>query len=75
MKISTRPGAKDLSGLVATVEGEVRKRLGPELALAVELTDQFYTSPDGKTPTFKRLAPAVDASTGAPASGGMDRVP
>ncbi|HXJ55229.1 MAG TPA: hypothetical protein VNU68_01070 [Verrucomicrobiae bacterium] len=74
MKISTRPGAKNLSALVATVEGEVRKRLGPELALAVELTDRFYTSPDGKTPTFKRLTPAVDASAGAPASGGMDRV-
>jgi len=55
MKISTRPGVTDVAGLVTTVEREVRKRLGPRLDLAVEVTDQFYTSPDGKTPTFKRL--------------------
>jgi phenylacetate-CoA ligase len=65
MKISTRPSARELSKLVATVGGEVRKRLGPALELSVEVTDRFYTSPDGKTPTFKRL---VQPSQPAPAA-------
>ena len=55
MKISVRPGAANTEALVFNVREEVRKRLGPDLALEVEITDQFLTSPDGKTPTFKRL--------------------
>lgn len=55
MKISLRPSAREVDKLVAQVEAEVRKRLGPDVALQVEVTDRFLTSPDGKTPTFRRL--------------------
>ena len=55
MKISLRPGTTDVAGLVFNVRDEVRKRLGPDLALEVEVTEQFLTTADGKTPTFKRL--------------------
>lgn len=55
LKISVRPGLRDSEKLVYAVRGEVAKRLGPSLALEVEVTDQFLTSPDGKSPTFKRL--------------------
>ena len=54
MKLSVRPGTRDLEALVASVRGEVRQRLGERMQLAIEVTDQFVTSPDGKTPTFKR---------------------
>jgi len=63
MKISIRPGVKDVEALVFAVRGVVAKRLGPELALEVEVTEQFFTSPDGKTPTFKRVIPPAPAST------------
>jgi phenylacetate-CoA ligase len=56
LKISLRPGLANIEGLVFALREEVNKRLGPELALEIEVTDQFLTSPDGKTPTFKRLA-------------------
>ena len=56
MKISVRPDAANTGALLFNVREEVRKRLGPDLALEVEITDQFLTSPDGKTPTFKRLS-------------------
>lgn len=55
MKISVRPELKNVEALVSAVGGEVRKRLGPRLALEIEVTEQFLTSADGKTPTFKRL--------------------
>jgi phenylacetate-CoA ligase len=55
MKISLRPGTPKEEALVFALREEVCKRLGPELALEIEVTDQFLTSPDGKTPTFKRL--------------------
>jgi phenylacetate-CoA ligase len=62
MKISLRPGTANVETLVFALREEVRKRLGPELALEIEVTDQFFTSPDGKTPTFKRLIKADVAS-------------
>lgn len=55
MKISVRPGAPEIEALVVALRREAGKRLGPELALEIQVTDQFLTSPDGKTPTFKRL--------------------
>jgi len=55
MKISVRPGAADIEAMVFALREEVRKRLGPDLELEIQVTDQFLTSPDGKTPTFKRL--------------------
>lgn len=55
MKISVRPDAANVAAMVFALREEVGKRLGPELALEVEVTDQFFTSPDGKKPTFKRL--------------------
>jgi phenylacetate-CoA ligase len=55
LKLSVRPGTVEVPNLVGKVETEVRRRLGPGLGLAVEVTDRFVTSPDGKTPTFKRL--------------------
>jgi hypothetical protein len=71
MKISTRPGAQEIPKLVETVGGEVRKRLGPALELSVEVTERFYTSPDGKTPTFKRLVqPTQPAGAPGPAVAG-----
>jgi phenylacetate-CoA ligase len=54
MKISVRPATRPIDALVAAVRTEVQKRLGPDLRLELEVTDQFLTSPDGKTPTFKR---------------------
>jgi phenylacetate-coenzyme A ligase PaaK-like adenylate-forming protein len=63
LKLSLRPGTADPGDLVRRVESEVRRRLGPDLKLTVELTDQFLTSPDGKTPTFKRL-PAPETRLG-----------
>ncbi len=68
LKLSVRPEAAEVPKLVAKVEAEVKRRLGPGLALEVEVTDQFFTSPDGKTPTFKRIRPGeaseVTASPG-----------
>jgi phenylacetate-CoA ligase len=55
LKLSVRPQVPDLPALLARVQAEVSRRLGPDLELTVEITDQFLTSPDGKTPTFKRL--------------------
>lgn len=55
LKISVRPGAREIERLVYAVREEVARRLGTGLALEVEVTDTFLTSPDGKTPTFKRL--------------------
>ena len=56
MKISIRPGTQKIDALTAALRTEVRKRLGPGLNLEIDITDQFLTSPDGKTPTFKRLS-------------------
>jgi phenylacetate-CoA ligase len=58
MKISVRPQAAQLPALTDKVRAEVSKRLGPSMRLQIEVTDQFLTSPDGKTPTFKRMIPA-----------------
>ncbi len=55
MKISLRPGTPKVEALVFALREEVCKRLGSEMALEIEVTDNFLTSPDGKTPTFKRL--------------------
>jgi len=63
MKLSLRPGAPKVEALVSALRVEVRKRLGPDLALEIEVTDQFLTSPDGKSPTFKRLVKPVATLT------------
>ena len=62
MKVSLRPGTRDVEALVYALRAEVGKRLGPDLALEIEVTDQFFSTPDGKTPTFKRLV-KPDAAT------------
>jgi phenylacetate-coenzyme A ligase PaaK-like adenylate-forming protein len=62
MKISLRPGTPKVEALVFALRGEVCKRLGPDLMLEIEVTDQFLTSPDGKSPTFKRLVKTDAAS-------------
>jgi phenylacetate-CoA ligase len=54
MKISLRPATRNAESLLSSLRAEVSKRLGPELSLKIEITDQFWQSPDGKTPTFKR---------------------
>jgi phenylacetate-CoA ligase len=59
MKISVRPGASRVEAMVFALREEVGKRLGPDMVLEIEVTDQFLTSPDGKTPTFKRVKPGV----------------
>ena len=67
LKLSVRPEAVEVPTLVGKVETEVRRRLGPRLGLAIEVTDRFVTSPDGKTPTFKRLGiGAASENAGAP---------
>lgn len=65
MKISVRPGAPDIDSMLSRLKQEVGKRLGTGLALTIEVTDQFLTSPDGKTPTFKRLPQAGSLPTPA----------
>jgi phenylacetate-CoA ligase len=62
MKISVRPEAANVEAMVFALREEVGKRLGPSLALQIEVTNQFLTSPDGKTPTFKRLLQPSPAS-------------
>ena len=59
MKISLRPGTPKVEALVFALRGEICKRLGSDMALEIEVTDQFLTSPDGKSPTFKRLIKPV----------------
>ena len=54
LKLSLRPGAANPDALLARIREEVRLRLGSDLALEVEVTENFFRSPDGKTPTFKR---------------------
>jgi phenylacetate-CoA ligase len=64
MRISLRLGTPKVEALVFALREEVRKRLGPDLALEIEVTDQFLTSPDGKSPTFKRLVRDSTPTTG-----------
>ena len=56
MKVSIRPGTMNVGPLLSQLREEVMKRLGTNLSLTIEMTDQFLTSADGKTPTFQRLA-------------------
>ncbi len=65
MKISFRPTATKTDALVASVRGEVSKRLGPGLSLRIDLSDDFLRSGEGKTPTFLR-AFALNSSGHAP---------
>jgi phenylacetate-CoA ligase len=69
LKLSLRPEKKHSPALLEQVRGEVEKRLGPEMVLTLEVTDHFLTSPDGKTPTFKRafMPRAVHAPAGVAA--------
>jgi len=55
LKVALRPGTANADALILRLRDEVKKRLGPGLALEVEITENFLTSPDGKSPTFKRL--------------------
>lgn len=54
VRLSLRPKAVGTEALLAKVRTEITKRLGENVALDVEVTDTFETSPDGKTPTFLR---------------------
>jgi len=54
MKISFRPTAKRTEAMVASVRRDVAKRLGPELTLTIDLSDEFVRGREGKTPTFLR---------------------
>jgi phenylacetate-coenzyme A ligase PaaK-like adenylate-forming protein len=74
MKVSVRPATREVARLLATLEIEVRKRIGPDMELNIELTDQFFTSPDGKTPTFQRLdkPPASIPATPSAVGPGLD---
>jgi len=68
LKLSLRAQGPAMEATLGRVESEVRKRLGPHLKLNVEVTDQFYTSRDGKTPTFKRLIPDAARQAGTAAT-------
>lgn len=48
-KIGFRPEASGRESLVRGIKNELRARLGPEIALEVEVTDRFLTNADGKT--------------------------
>jgi phenylacetate-CoA ligase len=72
MKVSLRPGTRDVPKLTAAIAAEVRKRLGPELELTLEVTDRFLTSADGKTPTFKRMPAAQLPPAASPPAAGRD---
>lgn len=65
MKLALRPTAKNTEALLAAVRQEVANRLGPDLSLALELSDDFVRSGEGKTPTFLR-AFALNPSGSAP---------
>ncbi|HXG47014.1 MAG TPA: hypothetical protein VNO52_05270, partial [Methylomirabilota bacterium] len=67
LKLSVRPGARAVDRLVAEVREEVVRRLGPSLTLVIEVTDEFWRGPDGKTPTFKRLYQPPPAVASVPA--------
>ena len=67
MKICCRPTAKNTDALVAAVRHEVTKRLGPGLALKIDLSDDFVRSGEGKTPTFLRTF-TLNSSERAPMS-------
>ena len=62
MKICLRPTAKNRAALVDTVRREVIKRLGPDLSLRIDLSDDFVRSGEGKTPTFLRAFKSSDAA-------------
>ncbi|HMJ92179.1 MAG TPA: hypothetical protein VK530_20320 [Candidatus Acidoferrum sp.] len=54
MKVTLRSEVSKPDELLSSLRREVSKRLGDGIALRVEVTETFETSPDGKSPTFKR---------------------
>jgi phenylacetate-coenzyme A ligase PaaK-like adenylate-forming protein len=58
VKLQMRPGREGEGSMIAELRQEIGKRLGDSVALRIEITDQFVTSADGKTPTFIRSSPA-----------------
>ncbi len=55
-KIAPRAGVAGLDAIRSRVAEELRARIGPGVALDVEVTDRFLTNSDGKTPPILRKA-------------------
>ena len=55
MKIAVRPGARNVGPMLGVLNEEVRRRLGSQMEIEIEQTEEFERSADGKTPAFKRL--------------------
>jgi phenylacetate-CoA ligase len=72
MKISFRPTAKRTEAVLDSVRHEVSKRLGPELALTIDLSDEFVRGNEGKTPTFLRTFALNSAARPTDEQGGPD---
>lgn len=53
-KIAPRAGVTGLEAIRSRVAEELRARIGPGVALEVEVTDRFVTNRDGKTPPILR---------------------
>ncbi|MDB6032933.1 MAG: Histidinol-phosphate aminotransferase [Verrucomicrobiales bacterium] len=70
MKIAVRPGARNVPAMVSKLHEETMRRLGAQMNIEIEQTEEFERSPDGKTPAFKRLfrPEAVHANSAALAS-------
>ncbi|HUR44576.1 MAG TPA: hypothetical protein VMZ27_01780 [Candidatus Saccharimonadales bacterium] len=55
MKVALRPVARDVTRTLSTLHKEVERRLGSEMTIEIQQTEEFERSADGKTPAFKRL--------------------
>jgi phenylacetate-CoA ligase len=55
MKIAVRPSARNVDAMVGRLHKELARRLGTQMAIEIEQTEEFERSADGKTPAFKRL--------------------
>ena len=55
MKVAFKPKARDAAGTIARLHHEVERRLGTEMTIEIQQTEEFERSADGKTPAFKRL--------------------
>jgi phenylacetate-CoA ligase len=67
MKVAVRPSARDVDAMVGKLHEELVRRLGTQMSIEIEQTEEFERSADGKTPAFKRLFRPVrnQASEGA----------
>jgi phenylacetate-CoA ligase len=68
LKIAIRPNARNIGPMLATLHEEVRRRLGNQIEVEIEQTEEFERSADGKTPAFKRLFRPEPCAVNEPAA-------